>query len=176
MLWISVAVAALTLVSDLAQLNLAKSSSVTAEAAESNDTRQLIIGVLQLITFIVTGVTFLMWIYRANLNARGFGATDMEFTPGWSVGYYFIPFINWFRPYQAMKEIWKVSTNPSDWKNQPSSVLLGWWWTLWLVSSLFGHISGNLSMRVKDQSSLETPATIRSIPQRSSTFRRVSWP
>lgn len=63
------------------------------------------VALLQLLVIIATGVVFLMWIYRANLNVRGFGAADMKFTPGWSVGWYFIPIMNLVRPYQAMKEI-----------------------------------------------------------------------
>ena len=62
-----------------------------------------------------TPILVLMWIYRANYNARQLGAADMRFTPGWAVGWYFVP-IGWFwMPYLAMREIWRASVNPSDW-------------------------------------------------------------
>jgi hypothetical protein len=162
MVWISLVVGVISLFSDFAQLSLASSGSISTAAAESNDARQQMIGIVVMLTFIVTGIAFLKWIHRANLNSRGFGATDMKFTPGWSVGYYFIPFLNLVRPYQAMKEIWQVSQNPADWKHQSGSALLGWWWTLWLLSGFFGQLYFRLSMHVNSPSTLEA-ATMASI-------------
>ena len=83
---------------------------------------------------IVSGVMILIWIYWANYNARQIGATEMVFTPGWSIGWYFIPIANLWKPYQAMKEIWKASSNPQSWLSQPTPELLPWWWLLWIGS------------------------------------------
>lgn len=81
-----------------------------------------------------TPILVLMWIYRANYNARQLGAADMRFTPGWAVGWYFIP-IGWFwMPYLAMREIWRASVNPADLGAAPVSPLLRWWWGLWIVA------------------------------------------
>ena len=32
-----------------------------------------------------------------------------------------------------MKEIWQASANPADWRGEPVSSLLPWWWALWIV-------------------------------------------
>ncbi len=82
---------------------------------------------------LVTGILVLMWIYRANYNARQLGASDLEFTPGWAVGWYFVPIAWFWKPYQAMREIWKASARPLNWRGQSGSSLLGWWWALWLI-------------------------------------------
>lgn len=119
-------------------------------AGEANDTRQSIVGIIQLIIFIVSGILILKWIYRANYNARQLGATRMVFTPGWSIGWYFIPIANLWKPYQAMKEIWKASTNPLDWNTQSVSSMLHWWWFFWIVSGLFGNASFQLIMRAEE--------------------------
>ena len=84
---------------------------------------------------LTTAILVLMWIYRANHNARQLGAADMRFTPGWAVGWYFIPIAWFWKPYQAMTEIWRASVNPSDWGATPVSPLLRWWWGLWIVPS-----------------------------------------
>ncbi|MDD2942722.1 MAG: DUF4328 domain-containing protein [bacterium] len=131
---------------DFAQLSLLDRSYTQAKVA-ANDARQGIIGLGSLGVFIMTGIAFLKWIYRANVNSRGFGAQDMKFTPGWSIGYYFIPFLNLVRPYRAMKEIWQVSHNPAAWKSQNGSALLGWWWALWLISGFLGQMVFRMSMR-----------------------------
>jgi hypothetical protein len=85
---------------------------------------------------IATTVIFLMWVYRANKNARRLGAVGMKFGPGWAVGWYFIPIANLLVPYLAMREIWKASANPSNWTAQRSGRVLPFWWLLFLVSRL----------------------------------------
>jgi len=64
-----------------------------------------IVGVAQFILAIITGITFLRWIYRSNKNLRSFSGESMTFTPGWSVGWFFIPVANLWKPYQVMKEM-----------------------------------------------------------------------
>ena len=39
--------------------------------------------------WLIAGILVLVWIHRANHNARQLGAADMRFTPGWAVGWYF---------------------------------------------------------------------------------------
>lgn len=146
MLWISLGMEVISILIDFAQLSLLDRSYTQAKVA-ANDARQGIIGLGSLGVFIMTGIAFLKWIYRANVNSRGFGAQDMKFTPGWSIGYYFIPFLNLVRPYRAMKEIWQVSHNPAAWKSQNGSALLGWWWALWLISGFLGQMVFRMSMR-----------------------------
>jgi hypothetical protein len=64
----------------------------------------------------------------------------MRFTPGWAVGWSFVPFMNVFRPYQAMQEIWKICSDPVSWQKQPGSLLIKWWWLFSLLFSLLGGI------------------------------------
>lgn len=107
--------------------------------AEANDQRQLVVELFYFLVFIVSGFLILKWIHRANYNAHQLGAQDMVFTPGWSIGYYFIPFFALWKPYQAMKEIWQASHNPSDWGFVKKSQIVSLWWFLWITTSLSGH-------------------------------------
>ena len=106
---------------------------------EASDQRQQMVGLIYLAVFIVSGFLILRWIHRANYNARQLGAKEMEFSPGWSIGYYFIPILTLWKPYQAMKEIWKASHNPNDWPTEKVSSILGLWWFLWIVTNLLGQ-------------------------------------
>lgn len=90
-------------------------------------------------------ILVLQWIYRANYNARALGAARMEFTPGWAVGWYFIPIANFWKPYQAMKEICQASLRPSRWWQEKAPALLPLWWGLWLLTSGAGGISWTIS-------------------------------
>ena len=96
-----------------------------------------IVGMAQLVLFVILGTTFLCWIYRANKNLRELSGKHMDYTPGWSVGWYFVPIANLFKPFQAMKEIWEVSHNNQD----DSSAILVAWWILWLISNFIGEMT-----------------------------------
>ena len=160
MLWVFLGVNILSLISDFMQMTLLSAGSFSQAEAESNDVQQRIIGLVYLATFIVTGIAFLKWIYRANSNCHGFGAKGMKFSPGWSIGYYFIPILNLYRPYQAMKEIWKVSKNPGNWQEEIGSPLLGWWFALWLISGFLGQLSFRMTMQANTVSSLKESTTV----------------
>ena len=98
-----------------------------------------------------TGILVLSWIHRANYNVRQLGASGMEFSPGAAVGWYFMPIAWFWKPYQAMKEIWKASADPPDWKAQTGSPLLGWWWALWIVPLwILGSVSLNVTYGMED--------------------------
>ena len=150
MLFVSLLMELIAMVGDLGQFTLL-SRDYTVEEGEANDTRQGFIAIAYLVVFIITGIVFLKWIYRANVNSRGFGATDMSHTPGWSVGWFFVPILCLFRPYQAMKEIWQVSKNPSDWSAQQGGTVLTAWWTLWIIASILGQISFRMSTDTIEQ-------------------------
>jgi heme/copper-type cytochrome/quinol oxidase subunit 2 len=132
------------------------SESQALAAAEASDARQQLVGVFQIVIFVVSGILILTWIYRANFNAHQLGGTRMEFTPGWSIGWYFIPFSNLWKPYQAMKEIWKASRNPQDWQIQGVSPLLPWWWLFWIVSEILGHASFRMTTSAEELDELVT--------------------
>lgn len=126
------------------------SQELATAAAESNDNRQMVIALSQFTVAIATIVLFARWIYRANFNVRQLGAQGLHFTPGWSIGYYFIPILMLWKPYQAMKEIWQASKNPASWTSVERGAILPWWWFFFLVSGMLGQTSLRLSLRAKE--------------------------
>lgn len=126
------------------------SNALATAAAASNDQRQQVIGLFQFGGGIATIVLFAMWIYRANFNARQLGAQGMRFSPGWSIGYYFIPILLLWKPYQAMTEIWQASKNPASWGTLERGSILPWWWSFFLVSGMLGQASLRTSLRAKE--------------------------
>jgi uncharacterized membrane protein len=76
--------------SGLAQNQLLESvrggAQITAERAEANDARQQLIGIVQILVFLATVVSWLMWQYRAYANLRLVGSRETELSPGWAVG------------------------------------------------------------------------------------------
>lgn len=157
-LYAQVVVAVLALISNVLEYQLLTyfqnglytSPEQAMAAGEENDARQGIVRIIQIVIFIVSGILILKWIYRANYNARQLGASGMAFTPGWSIGWYFLPIANLWKPYQAMKELWKASSNPQDWNTQSVSSLLPWWWFFWIVTNVFGQVSNQLMLWAKE--------------------------
>lgn len=113
----------------------------------ANDERQMLVANIYLLVFIVSGILILRWIHRANYNARQLGAKYMEFTPGWSIGYYFIPIMLLWKPYLAMTEIWRASHKPQDWLAADVGSVLRVWWFLWLASNMLGQAVLRMSLR-----------------------------
>jgi hypothetical protein len=57
-----------------------------------------IVGLVQVGLGIFLIITFLRWIYRTNKNLRYLSGEQMKFTPDWSVGWFFIPIANVYKP------------------------------------------------------------------------------
>lgn len=91
--------------------------------------------VVSLAIYIVSG----MWIYRVACNARALGAKGLDDSPGWAVGWYFIPFMCLQRPFRAMQQICLASQSPLRWQKLPTPALLRIWWGLWLAVCFAGY-------------------------------------
>lgn len=109
----------------------------------------LLLAAVGLLTYIPTVVLFCCWFFRANANARALGAQGMSITPGWSVGWWFIPIANLFKPYEAAHEIYRASDpdrGPEDWRLTPKPALINWWWALWLIGGFVGQIDMRMGL------------------------------
>jgi hypothetical protein len=100
---------------------------------------------LQLIAYIVCIVLVSKWIYRVSLNAHSL-ASGMSISPGWNVGFFFIPFANLWLPYKGLRETWAVSADPGAWRTVKVPPLLGWWWGLWIASNIVANIAFRIGL------------------------------
>ncbi len=179
MAWLAVIALALVivmdivgLISDVAELRLVERAIngefVTMQEFEDNDNRQAVVGLLQLTVAIVAAILFLVWIYRAHRNLPALGASGLKYSPKWAVGGWFIPIMNFWRPYQVTAEIWKASDpevrdrDGQRWQTAPVSLLLKFWWALWII----GGIIGNIVLR----SVFQDPADLEALRTQIFTF------
>lgn len=96
------------------------------------------------IAFLASVVFVAMWIYRAHANLRA-ADIETEFSPGWAVGWYFVPIANLFKPFQAMRELWNAShMAPTDFgSDAPGDVKV--WWGFFIVGNILANISTRMS-------------------------------
>jgi hypothetical protein len=139
--------------------------AVLGEGSDAVSVGELITGLLLLVRgplYVATIIAFLLWQHRAHSNLRPLGAGRLEFSPGWAVGYFFIPFLNLVRPYQAVRELWRWS-QPADngggitglsFTASTGAPLVGWWWGFWLASNGLSNVYG----RMADEGNMQTPA------------------
>jgi hypothetical protein len=154
LLWAYLGAAVLVGLSSVIGLLTGEVAKVDPDHFTLMDIVHLLLGLPQLLIVLASSVAFLMWIHRASVNARWLGAQGMTFTPGWSVGYYFIPILNFWKPYQAMKEIWRASSNPTAWPSERAPALLPVWWGLWIASSILANATFWASFRADSSTGL----------------------
>ncbi len=139
-----------------AETGIGVSPEAFVAQADASDRRVSLVGYGQLAVTVVSAIVILSWIFRANANARALGARDMTFSPGWSVGWYFIPFANLVLPVQAMAEIWRASLRPADPDAERApGLLLGLWWTFWLTGNLTGAFAARMGWEAETLDELE---------------------
>lgn len=121
--------------------------------------------VLYLICFIVTIILWCLWIRRTYQNLYAMGIQGLRQTPGWTVGWYFIPVALIWKPYEGMKDAWNacsVSAPPSGTSLQklaaPSIIKI--WWMLWVFSSILSRSSSRFESRAHTAGELTSAAVI----------------
>jgi hypothetical protein len=81
--------------------------------------------------FLASVVVWRMWQFRGQRNLTLAGRPSLRFTPGWAVGWWFIPIANLWKPFQAVRELGSRSD-----PDERSYVVRGWWvvglwWATW---------------------------------------------
>lgn len=134
------------LLSDYA--NGAISDDAYMPLATANDSRMFVIAMLFLASLFVCLFVVGRWIYVAcKMNHRA-NIQGLHYTPGWSVGWLFVPIANLFKPPMAMAEIYRASFAASDpiWANRSLPFVFTTWWGSWIISNILGNISFRLSL------------------------------
>jgi len=91
---------------------------------------------------LVAALTFCAWQYRAAWNLRRVQLQRMEYSPEWSISWWFIPLANFWKPLAALKELYKGSMaingqiDAEQWKKPRSIPLVNWWFGVFLLHQL----------------------------------------
>jgi hypothetical protein len=169
--------------SDYLQYNLANrlvaGEDVPFAELNSNDARQMMLGLIHIGVYLVTVIFFVMWFYRAHANLGPLGAQEVTYTSGWAAGCWFVPFLNLYRPVQIAQEIWRNSEpalQPEGYtfvRPSTGSALVGFWWAGWLISNLIGNIATRMVWAVNSPSSLLAATSVSMVAEVASIVAAV---
>lgn len=100
------------------------------------------VGKLIILTTVGVGLGLVRWLKTCYSYAKdSIGVSGFEHT-GWITAGWLVPFLNLFKPYQVINEIYKAGSNlyatPEGWKKEASSSLLLGWWIFWVLAHLVG--------------------------------------
>lgn len=117
---------------------------VTDEQASFDDIRNRVIHILSIILFIHCVITFLNWFRRAYYNLEQL-ANFTNYNDRQAVYYWFIPIINWFKPYLIVKDLFEetdivLNNRIKSYQIQTPKKILALWWGFWVVNNIFGNI------------------------------------
>ena len=99
---------------------------------------------VQIVSFVFCVVMVCRVTYRAMRNLHTINSDEAEMSPGWAVGWYFIPFANLWKPAEGMSQIYHGTYQAVGEKSRASSPIPAWW-TLWLVGNFAANISQRMS-------------------------------
>jgi uncharacterized protein DUF4328 len=86
---------------------------------------------------LAAGIVWLVWQHRGHANLRARGVQNLRFTPGWAVGWWFVPFANLVMPYLTMRELWdNAGMTKTAERGVPRRRPLVVWWFVYLASLL----------------------------------------
>ncbi len=101
---------------------------------------------------VVCTIVFLIWLHHASVNARALGTNGLRISPGWAVGWWFVPFANLVKPFQAVNDLWRSAdalayptADPDAWPSHRTPALLVLWWTCWLAGNSLGTAAARVS-------------------------------
>lgn len=107
------------------------------------------LAVFEVLLYIATVVAFLLWLYRSHENLPSFGVrkNSLEYSSGWAVGSFFVPFVTLVVPYRAIRELWSKSVpHAADLFPHPSPpAFFPLWWAAWLINNFVGQAYLRLS-------------------------------
>ena len=151
-----IAICFINIISNIMQINLINdyyvknlySLYVFEALADKNDARIGIISIPYALFLLSSFFIIGRWLFvSAKINHLS-GVKNLEISPGWSVGWYFIPFASLWMPYKSLKETFKASFYNEDWQDIKVPYYFPIWWSTWIIGNFIsnGYLRYDVSM------------------------------
>ena len=134
------------------QTALANQRSLAGLNIPITDTVLNLMNYAETVVFLVSMVFIACWILRAHANAQSFRIPNLPDSPAWALGSFFIPLVNFFAPYIAMKQLYQGSLKRVQ--SQPSAALLPLWWATWLIGGIVARVARSFAVTAEQEANI----------------------
>ncbi len=140
-------------------------TSVDQAEADLHDIIEALAGGVGGLLYLATGVLFLIWLVTA-YRCNRVDPARLTHSDGWAVGAWFVPILNFFRPFRVVCDLWNAVRETSDGgRPGPDRPLLPAWWAAYLFMLAIDTVE---RFQQRSIAVLEGPEVIQSI-------RTASW-
>ncbi|MGY6649728.1 DUF4328 domain-containing protein [Wenyingzhuangia sp. IMCC45574] len=161
--WVVIGLTVVGIVSSYFELDLLERLEAGEEIDNAvllaNDSRQMVIGLIESVMRIISIVVFLCWFRRAYGNLHRLGINYLTYGESATIWTWFVPLLSWFLPVKIMNEIWnetqeKLKEFNTSYVVKSGGILIGTWWLLFIVTNVVAQFSlrGAFSVETVEQS------------------------
>ncbi len=116
---------------------------------ETYDSLDVTLGLTPLAMTVITGTLFITWLW-ACYRSDQVNPVRLTHGPGWTVGVWFVPFLNLVRPYRLVCDLRAgIRSGLGDERPDPRPHSVAWWWGSYLVMVISDTAVGRLSGSVQ---------------------------
>lgn len=136
-----------------------------AAMEKSMDPLSIIAGIIGIVAIVFV----CMWFYRAGQNLHLSGVKYLNYSPGWYVGWFFIPLVQIVMPFVTTIELWKANAsinNPDEhasWSSNKLSPLVIFWYVSFIAMIVVGCYFGFSDFDNMKRAAFDPEAKIASI-------------
>ncbi|MEG6586396.1 DUF4328 domain-containing protein [Dendrosporobacter sp. 1207_IL3150] len=109
-------------------------------------------GIILILTSI-SMLSFLIWLYKSYKNLLVLNKVPAKFSPGWAVGWFFVPILNLYKPYQVITELWNESFKNSSKQGfavKQGPTIIKIWWLTNVASQITSLLTNGAASQVKN--------------------------
>ncbi len=131
--------------------------TVTDAELGLSDTVYAASGIVQLATFLLAMVAFLVWLYKVRVNAEILAPAEQRYARPWVILGWIVPVVWFWYPKQVVDDVWTASHSRGS-APGPRSWLVTGWWAAWLIGNWVSNLAASQLYRAEELESMAAAA------------------
>jgi Domain of unknown function (DUF4328) len=127
--------------------------SVTLHEAQRADDTVTAVAAVVAVLYLITGIMWMIWLYRARSNVEAWSPVYQRFGLGWAVGSWLCPVVNLWFPYIITRDVLDDTERAPDdrgW-DRPRRPLLVVWWLSFVTLFVLGIVESAMNADTLDE-------------------------